>query len=121
MLEIAKVKGIKSNGKIAELIFLNVFVMGTGTLAAVTSGLSRWIFFILSSIAYLIQICMVLKIKEVNSKWINTYIYLGWTGFPIVFFLAPTGIGLFGAPIAMGLFLILDIYTKIIFNLQLQQ
>ena len=37
MLEIAKVKGIKSNGKIAELIFLNIMVMGTGTLAAVTS------------------------------------------------------------------------------------
>jgi bacteriorhodopsin len=121
MLEIAKAKGIKSNGKIGELIFLNVIVMGTGTLAAVTSGLSKWIFFILSSIAYLIQIGMILKIKEENSKWINNYILLGWTGFPIVFFFAPTGIGLFGAPIAMGLYLILDIYTKIIFNLQLKQ
>ena len=120
MLEIAKAKGIKSNGKIGELIFLNVIVMGTGTLAAVTSGLSKWIFFILSSIAYLIQIGMILKIKEENSKWINSYILLGWTGFPIVFFFAPTGIGLFGAPIAMGLYLILDIYTKIIFNLQLK-
>ena len=121
MLEIAKVKGIKSSGKITELIFLNVIVMGTGTLAAVSSGLSKWIFFVLSSIAYLIQIGMVLKVKEENSKWINTYIYLGWTGFPIVFLLAPTGIGLFGAAIAMGLYLILDIYTKIIFNLQLNK
>ena len=121
MLEIAKFKGIKSSGKIAELIFLNVIVMGTGTLAAVSSGLSKWIFFVLSSIAYLIQIGMVLKVKEENSKWINTYIYLGWTGFPIVFLLAPTGIGLFGAAIAMGLYLILDIYTKIIFNLQLNK
>ena len=121
MLEIAKVKGIKSSGKITELIFLNVFVMGTGTLAAVSIGLSKWIFFVLSSIAYLIQIGMVLKVKEENSKWINTYIYLGWTGFPIVFLLAPTGIGLFGSAIAMGLYLILDIYTKIIFNLQLNK
>lgn len=121
MLEIAKVKGIKSSGKIAELIFLNVIVMGTGTLAAVTNGLSKWIFFIISSIAYLIQIGMVLKIREDGSNWINTYIYLGWTGFPIVFLLAPTGIGLIGATIALGLYLVLDIYTKIIFNLQLKK
>lgn len=121
MLEIAKVKGITSTGKIAELIFLNVIVMGTGTLAAVTSGLTKWVFFALSSIAYVIQIAMVLKSKAEKSSWVNTYIFLGWTGFPIVFFLAPTGLGLIGAALAMGLYLLLDIYTKIIFNLQLKK
>lgn len=121
MLEIAKVKGITSSAKVAELIFLNVLVMGTGTLAAVTTGLTKWIFFALSSIAYVIQIAIVLKGKAEKSSWINSYIFLGWTGFPIVFFLAPTGLGLFGAALAMGLYLLLDIYTKIIFNLQLNK
>ena len=121
MLEIARVKGITSSGKIAELIFLNVIVMGAGTLSAVSSGLSKWIFFLLSSIAYIIQISIVLKIREDKSNWINTYIYLGWTGFPLVFLLAPTGIGLMTAAIAMGLYLILDVYTKIVFNLQLKE
>ena len=121
MLEIARVKGITSSGKVAELIFLNVIVMGAGTLSAVSSGLSKWIFFILSSIAYIVQISIVLKIREDKSNWINTYIYLGWTGFPVVFLLAPTGIGLLTAAIAMGLYLVLDIYTKIIFNLQLKE
>ena len=121
MLEIARAKGITSGDKIAELIFLNVFVMGTGTLAAVSSGLTRWLFFLLSSIAYIIQISPILKIKDQGSNWINLYIYLGWTGFPIVFFLAPTGISLFGSALAMGLYLFLDIFTKIIFNIQLKE
>ena len=120
MLEISKVKGIKATGRVTELIFLNVFVMGTGALAAVSSGVLKWLFFVLSSIAYIIQIGMVLKQKARESNWINTYIYLGWTGFPVVFFLAPTGIGLFGTAVALGLYLLLDVYTKIVFNIQLK-
>jgi bacteriorhodopsin len=118
MLEIARVKAIKESGSIVELIFLNVIVMGTGVLAAISSGLGRWIFFVLSSIAYLIQICAVLKVDK--AKWVNTYIYLGWTGFPVVFLLAPTGLEIFGSAFAMGLYLLLDVYTKIVFNLQLK-
>ena len=120
MLEIAKAKGITAPGKVAELVFLNVIVMGTGTLAAVSTGLTRWIFFVLSSIAYLIQILPVLKFKNQDSRWNNLYVYLGWTGFPIVFFLAATGVGLIGAALAMGLYLLLDIFTKIILNFQLK-
>jgi sensory rhodopsin len=119
MLEIARAKGINGSGEVTQLVFLNVIVMGTGTLAAISSGLPRWIFFILSSIAYIIQISSVLKASKAN--WINTYIFLGWTGFPIVFLLAPTGLAVFGSAIAMGLYLALDIYTKIIFNLQLKK
>lgn len=118
MLEIAKAKGITATGKVTELVFLNVIVMGTGTLAAVSTGLARWLFFALSSIAYLIQIVPLLKKKE--AGWINLYILLGWTGFPIVFFLAPTGLGFIGATLAMGLYLVLDIFTKIVFNIQLK-
>ena len=120
MLEISKVKGIQSSGKVAELIFLNVIVMGAGFLAAITSGVAKWLFFVISSMAYLIQISAVLKIKEASSNWINAYIYFGWSVFPIVFFLAPTGIEVFGAAVAMGIYLILDIYTKIVFNLQMK-
>lgn len=120
MLEISLVKGITSKGKVAELIFLNVLVMGAGFLAAITLGTVKWLFFILSSIAYIILIADLLKIKEGKSNWINAYILFGWSIFPVVFFLAPTGIEVIGAALAMGFYLVLDIYTKIIFNLQLQ-
>jgi bacteriorhodopsin len=119
MLEIARVKAIKETGSVAQLVFLNVIVMGTGVLAAISSGLGRWLFFIISSIAYLIQISTILRVKE--EKWVNTYIYLGWTGFPVVFLLAPTGLEIFGSAIANGLYLLLDVYTKIVFNLQLKK
>jgi sensory rhodopsin len=121
MLEISKVRGITSAGKITEIIFLNVFVMGTGVLASVSMGLGKWFFFILSSIAYVIQISAVLKAKAKDSEWVNPYIYFGWTGFPVVFLLAPTGFGIFGSAIAMGLYLLLDVYTKVIFNLRLNR
>ncbi len=120
MLEIAKVKGITSKEKVAELIFLNVLVMLAGYLAAITFGVVKWAFFTLSAIAYLIQIAALLRIKEARSNWINAFIYFGWSVFPIVFFLAPTGLEIFGAAIAMGLYLLLDIYTKIVFNLRLK-
>lgn len=120
MLEISRVKGITSTGKVAELIFLNVLVMTAGFLAAITFGVVKWLFFILSSIAYLILVVNLFSINEAKSNWVNAYILFGWSVFPIVFFLAPTGIEVFGAALAMGFYLILDIYTKIIFNLQLK-
>ena len=119
MLEIAKSKDITAPGKVAELVFLNVIVMGAGTLAAISTGLTRWLFFVLSAIAYLIQILPLLKRKE--ASWINLYILLGWSVFPVVFFLAPTGVEVIGAGLAMGLYLLLDIFTKIAFNLQLHE
>ena len=120
MLEIARVKGITASEKVTELIFLNVLVMGGGALAAVTEGVSKWLFFLLASIAYIIQIVPLLKIKSSSTKWVNAYIFFGWSVFPVVFFLAPTGIEVFGAGIALGLYLLLDISTKILFNLQLK-
>lgn len=120
MIEIAKVKGITSPSKIAELIFLNVLVMTGGFFASITFGIAKWSFFILASVAYLIQIAPLLKVKKSEANWINAYIYFGWSVFPVVFFLAPTGIEVFGAVVATGLYLILDIYTKIAFNLQLK-
>lgn len=120
MLEIARVKGITGSGKVAELVFLNVLVMGGGFLAAITSGTAKWLFFVLASIAYLLQVAPLFKVKTKGSSWINAYILFGWSVFPVVFVLAPTGIEVFGAAVAMGLYLVLDIYTKIVFNLQLK-
>ncbi len=121
MLEISRVKQITSKEKISEIIFLNVVVMLTGLLAAISTDIWKWAFFVLSSIAYLIQISMLLRITNKESNWVNTYIYLGWSVFPIVFLLAPTGLAIINSTLAMALYLVLDLYTKIIFNLQLRE
>ena len=118
MFEIAKLKKIGGE-RMAELVYLTVIVMFTGFLAAHDLSMVRWIYFVISSVAYVILAAKVLAVDAQKTKWVSTYIFLGWSVFPIVFLLAPTGIGLIGAAIAELLYLALDLFTKIIFNIQL--
>lgn len=118
MFEISKLKKIGGEGT-AELIFLTAVVMFTGFLSAHDLSITHWIYFAISSVAYIILVAKVLTVDMKKTKWISTYIFLGWSIFPIVFILAPTGVGLIGATIAELLYLALDIFTKIIFGFQL--
>jgi sensory rhodopsin len=117
ILEIARVKGIQG-GTLVESIYLTAIVMLTGFLAARDLSAFRWIYLIISTIAYGLLLLKVLP-GQSPAKWVNRYILFGWTVFPIVFVFAPTGFGLIGAAAANLLYLGLDLYTKIVFNLQL--
>ena len=116
--EIAKLNGIKGE-KLVELLYLTVIVMFTGFLAARDLTSIRWIHFVISSVAYVLLVMRVLPVNVKETQWVTPYILFGWTVFPIVFFLAPTGLGVIGAALANLLYLALDIYTKIVFNIQL--
>jgi sensory rhodopsin len=120
MFEISQLKGIAGN-KLLELLFLTMIVMITGFLAARDITSVRWIHFFVSSVAYILLIVQILGVKGKEARWVNPYIIFGWTVFPIVFFFAPTGLGLIGSAVANLLYLLLDIYTKIIFNIQLNR
>jgi sensory rhodopsin len=118
MVEIAQLKGIQSGG-LVQLLYLTAIVMGTGMLAARDLTVFRWAYFAISAVAYVLLVIKVLSVKTAESRWVHNYIFFGWTVFPIVFVLAPTGLGLIGATVANLLYLLLDIYTKIAFNIQL--
>ena len=118
MLEIAHVKGIQSGARV-EWLYLTAIVMGTGFLAARDTTAVRWVHFAISSVAYILLVLKVLSVK--GAGWTHSYIYFGWTVFPIVFFFAPTGLGLIGAAVANLLYLLLDLYTKIVFGVQLSR
>ena len=118
MVEIAQLKQIRGGG-LVQLLYLTAIVMVTGFLAARDLTAIRWVHFVISSVAYVLLAIKVLSVKTAKSGWVNTYIFFGWTVFPIVFLLAPTGLGLLGAGVANLLYLLLDIYTKIVFNIQL--
>jgi sensory rhodopsin len=120
MVEIAQLKGIRGGG-LAQILYLTAIVMLTGVLAARDLTAVRWAHFVISSIAYVLLVTQVLSVETPASRWVHKYIFFGWTVFPIVFLLAPTGIGLIGAGIANLLYLLLDIYTKIVFNIQLHR
>jgi sensory rhodopsin len=118
MLEISQVKGI-AGGERISLLYLTAIVMGTGFLAARDTSAMRWAYFAISSVAYVLLVLKVLSAK--GGSWTHSYIYFGWTVFPIVFFFAPTGLGLIGAGVANLLYLLLDLYTKIVFNVHLSR
>lgn len=118
MVEIAQVKGLQG-GRLVELLYLTAIVMFTGYLAARDLTAVRWIHFVISSVAYALLVIKVLSVQTAASQWVNSYVFFGWTVFPIVFLLAPTGLGLIGAGVANLLYLVLDVYTKIIFSIQL--
>jgi sensory rhodopsin len=118
MLEIAQLKKIEGGARV-QLLYLTAMVMGAGFLAARDLTSIRWVHFVISSIAYVLLVMKILSVKMAAAEWAHGYIFFGWTVFPIVFLLAPTGLGMIGAAVANLLYLLLDIYTKIIFNIQL--
>ena len=104
-----------------QLLYLTAIVMFAGLLAARDLTAVKWIHFVISSVAYILLVSQVLSVQTARSQWVRYYIFFGWTVFPIVFLLAPTGFGLIGAAVANLLYLLLDIYTKIVFNIQLSR
>jgi sensory rhodopsin len=118
IVEIAQIKGVQGGG-LVQLLYLTAIVMFTGFLAARDLTAIRWVHFVISSVAYILLVIKVLSVQAPGSNWISSYIFFGWTVFPVVFLLAPTGLGLIGAAVANLLYLLLDIYTKIVFNIHL--
>ena len=120
MYEIAQLKQIRGE-RLVQLLYLTAIVMFAGLLAARDLTAVRWIHFVISSVAYIVLVSQVLSVQTARSQWVRYYIFFGWTVFPIVFLLAPTGFGLIGAAVANLLYLLLDIYTKIVFTIQLSR
>ena len=120
IVEIARLKQIQG-GRMVQMLYLTAIVMFTGFLAARDLTAVRWAHFAISSVAYILLVIQILAVKTPGSQWVRNYIFFGWTVFPIIFLLAPTGVGLIGAAVANLLYLLLDIYTKIVFNIQLSR
>ena len=118
MYEMARLLG-KSVLETAFLLFLIVIVMGTGAAAAYFDGWFKAAFFVISSVAYIIMVYPILTSTSSNRNVLAKYILLGWTGFPLAFLLAPEGFGLITASVAAILYLLLDIFTKLIFYFDL--
>lgn len=118
MFEISKFKKMKGPDSI-ELMVLTAVVMFSGFLAAWNITNIKWIYFAVSSIAYIILLIKILTNRTARSAWINFYIYFGWTLFPVVFILAPTGVGVINSGLSNIFYLILDILTKVVFSIHL--
>jgi len=111
----------KSQSETIFLMFLTVLVMGIGAAAAYFEGWYKIGFFILSSLAYILLLYPLLTSVSPHRNAVAKYLLLGWTGFPLAFLLAPDGFGIITAATAAILYLLLDIFTKIIFYFDLHR
>ena len=99
-------------------VVLTPIVMFTGVLASVYSGTYKWVWFVISSIAFLAIAKIYYSTKSAELSRISRYFLFGWSVFPIVFLLSPEGLNIITNSFAGIAYLILDFFTKIIFYLQ---
>lgn len=102
-----------------RLMYLTGITMLTGALASVATGGLMIGYFVVGAITYALMIMIVQGKAESGLGWIKKYIYYGWTAFPLVFLLSPEGFGIIGVTWATAAYLGLDIFTKILFYLEL--
>lgn len=120
MLTITKVLKIDRTSALPILV-LNAAVMLAGAFAAVSASPYKWLIFILGGVFFVVQL-MILFQAATEKKYlpmIKIYIFAGWAIFPIVFILAPEGLSIISNTWAAILYLGLDLFTKIVFYLQL--
>ncbi len=104
-----------SKERLRTVMFLTPLVMLTGALASLSFGFFMLFWFVLGGLFYVALLRVLLQGESKYFDKIKKYIWFGWTVFPVVFIVSPEGFALIPMSIAMGLYLLLDIYTKIIF------
>ncbi|MBT8171663.1 bacteriorhodopsin, partial [Candidatus Bathyarchaeota archaeon] len=117
-LDIAFIARIPDSRKVEVALFTGI-TMFCGFLASFIILEDRWWFFGLSSAAYLGMLYTLFKRYDRSSTSISPimwFVMVTWSLFPLIWVLAPTGIGFFAADIEAILYLILDFITKIAFG-----
>ena len=114
MVEISVILRIDKDTKL-EIIVFNSLVMVTGLFASIMPDLVKWLFFVLSSIAYVYVIFLINKNRSENT-FIICFIAIFWSGFPLVWLLSPAGFMILDAFWTALLYLVLDLITKVYFG-----
>ncbi|MFP4378216.1 MAG: bacteriorhodopsin [Spirochaetales bacterium] len=117
--EMSRVLGIEQK-KAVFLLYLTAIVMLTGALSSYYTGTFMIVFYVISTVAYILLLAGFLKSSSEHRGVISKYLYFGWTGFAVVFLFSPEGFGLVDNAIAAAIFLLLDIFTKIVFYIDLK-
>lgn len=116
MYDTAKALQIPDN-EYPWMVLLTWLTMFNGFLASYITTPSKWIFYILSSAAFTGLLYKVQQGKEnPDFKALKPFVFIGWTLFPVVFLLAPTGFGLLNTATVEAGYLLLDFATKIVFG-----
>ena len=116
MYDTAKALQIPDN-EYPWMVLLTWLTMFNGFLASYITTPMKWAFYILSSAAFTGLLYKVQQGTEnPDFKTLKPFVFIGWTLFPVVFLLAPTGFGLLNTATAEAGYLLLDFATKIVFG-----
>ena len=116
MYDTAKALQIPDN-EYPWMVLLTWLTMFNGFLASYITTPMKWIFYILSSAAFIGLLSKVQQGTEnPGFKALKPFVFIGWTLFPSVFLLAPTGFGIINTATAEAGYLLLDFATKIVFG-----
>jgi sensory rhodopsin len=116
MYDVAKILKI-SKEVYPKIVMLTCLTMFNGFLASYIVTSSRWMFFVLSSVAFICLLYIIMQGKNnPNFPSIKPFIISGWCLFPLVFLLAPTGFEVLTTITSETLYLILDVITKLFFG-----
>jgi len=109
---------------LAGLIAVDVAIIAAGTAAVVTTGTLSWALFGVATVAYVALVYGLLvslprsvsleadRVRAVFGTLRNITVVL-WTLYPVVWALAPTGLGLLTTSTEMLLFVYLDVVSKV--------
>ena len=115
MFEISKILGIDKKTTL-EIIVFNILVMVTGLLASITQGAAKWLFFSLSSLAYIYNLYLIGN-NRAEQKFIIIFVVIFWSGFPLFWLLSPAGFMVLNAFWTALFYLVLDLITKVYFGI----
>jgi len=110
----------KSNEKKAEVVLFTTLTMFCGYLASIILTEYRWLFFGLSTAAYIGMLYTLFNKSNEDSPKMSSimwFVLVTWSLFPLVWVLAPTGFEIIAVYITALLYLTLDIVTKILFGI----
>ena len=105
----------KSRDERAFLLFLSAMAMGIFAFASHFQGEWMAVFFVLATVLQLGFVRSMLKTVAEYRGVVANYLWLAWSAFPVVFLISPEGIAAVSAALAMWLFLLSDLVTKIVF------
>lgn len=112
---------------VATLVVLDLGVMASGLAAALTTGVTAWAFFAVGSVVYL-PLIYGLTIGLTDSvatrpspvvalfRKLRNLTIIIWTFYPILWLLAPTGVGVITREVEILLITYADVIAKVVFG-----
>jgi len=114
MFEISKILSVDTKTTL-EIIVFNSIVMVTGLFASITEFPVKWLFFTLSSLAYVYVLYHIGK-NRAEQKFIFVFVIIFWSGFPFVWLLSPAAFMVLNSFWTALIYLVLDVITKVYFG-----